>query len=94
VAIDAFGSALASGGEFLAVDAVGVFGILVGGQLGIIFGHVVGVGMAFGAIGWDARALDADFEAAGGKVVDQESYQQKDTEFGAQLKKIKERAQI
>ncbi|HCE43076.1 MAG TPA: hypothetical protein DET40_05980 [Lentisphaeria bacterium] len=30
------------------------------------------------------------FETAGGKVVAQESYQQKDTEFGAQLKKIKE----
>jgi branched-chain amino acid transport system substrate-binding protein len=30
------------------------------------------------------------FEAAGGKVITQEGYQQKDTEFGAQLKKIKE----
>ncbi len=30
------------------------------------------------------------FEAGGGKVLAQESYQQKDTEFGAQLKKIKE----
>lgn len=30
------------------------------------------------------------FEAAGGKIINQEGYQQKDTEFGAQLKKIKE----
>ncbi len=30
------------------------------------------------------------FEAAGGKVVAEEGYQQKDTEFGPQLKKIKE----
>jgi branched-chain amino acid transport system substrate-binding protein len=30
------------------------------------------------------------FEAAGGKIITQEGYQQKDTEFGAQLKKIKE----
>ncbi|HBC85358.1 MAG TPA: hypothetical protein DCZ94_00220 [Lentisphaeria bacterium] len=29
------------------------------------------------------------FEAAGGKIVTEENYQQKDTEFGAQLKKIK-----
>ncbi len=32
------------------------------------------------------------FEAAGGKIIAQEGYQQKDTEFGAQLKKIKESA--
>ena len=30
------------------------------------------------------------FESAGGKIITQEGYQQKDTEFGAQLKKIKE----
>ncbi len=30
------------------------------------------------------------FEAAGGKIITQEGYQQKDTEFGAQLRKIKE----
>ena len=32
------------------------------------------------------------FESAGGKIITQEGYQQKDTEFGAQLKKIKESA--
>ncbi|MCX6984449.1 MAG: ABC transporter substrate-binding protein [Lentisphaerae bacterium] len=32
------------------------------------------------------------FESAGGKIITQEGYQQKDTEFGVQLKKIKESA--
>jgi branched-chain amino acid transport system substrate-binding protein len=37
-----------------------------------------------------ARSFKAAFEGAGGKVVAEEKYQQKDTEFGAQLKRIKD----
>jgi len=37
-----------------------------------------------------ARSFKAAYEAAGGTVVAEEKYQQKDTEFGAQLKRIKD----
>jgi branched-chain amino acid transport system substrate-binding protein len=37
-----------------------------------------------------AKSFKAAFETAGGAVVAEEKYQQKDTEFGAQLKRIKE----
>jgi branched-chain amino acid transport system substrate-binding protein len=37
-----------------------------------------------------AKSFKAAFEGAGGKVVAEEKYQQKDTEFGVQLKRIKE----
>lgn len=36
-----------------------------------------------------AKSFKSAFEAAGGAVVAEEKYQQKDTEFGAQLKRIK-----
>ncbi len=35
-----------------------------------------------------SKSFKESFEAAGGKIVTEEGYQQKDTEFGAQLKKI------